>query len=84
MKKTQKEIVLERMMKLGYIDNFYCIHNYILRLSDIIFRLRNEGMKIETKSGKELKKPKALHKNFYYILEKWNTLLKSPLPLNYP
>ena len=49
MKQTQKEIVLEKLKKEGKVTNFWAFNNYILRLGDIIFRLRNEGYNITTK-----------------------------------
>jgi hypothetical protein len=52
-KKTQKEVVEQRLRETGAIDNFYCIHNRItLRLGAIIFVLKEEGWVFdEWKSG---------------------------------
>lgn len=66
-KLSQKRRVLDRLESVGYVDNFWAIDNYILRLGDIIFRLRKEGLQFEGKFGKELGKDRSLWKNFYYI-----------------
>ena len=63
MKKTQKEIVLNRLERYGQINNFWAFHNYILRLGDIIYRLRKEGYNITGSFGTGKNK-----KNFYYFL----------------
>ena len=49
-KKTNKtEKVLEHLQKYGYITSLEAIELYgATRLSDIIYRLRNRGFKIET------------------------------------
>lgn len=69
-KPSQKDVVLQRIKEVGYIDNFFCIHNYILRLGAIIFQLKKEGYSFRGAFGKELGKERSLHKNFYYILIK--------------
>lgn len=63
--KTQKEIVIEKLLNEGKIDNFYCIHHYILRLGAIIHQLRNEGWEIISEWGEGREK-----KNMYYVLVK--------------
>ena len=49
-KKTNKTTkVLEHLQKYGYITSLEAIELYkATRLSDIIYRLRNRGIKIET------------------------------------
>lgn len=46
-KKSQKQFVLEILRKEGYITRNYCLQNYISRLSDIIFKLKTNGINIE-------------------------------------
>lgn len=65
---TQKEKVLQRINKVGYVDNYWAIKNYILRLGALMFRLKKE-IEFEGKSGLELNKPRRLHKNYYYVLK---------------
>ncbi len=43
MKKTQKQIVLEKLEKDGCIDNVWCFQHFILRLGAIICSLKKEG-----------------------------------------
>lgn len=69
-KKSQKDRVLDRIAEVGYVDNFWAIENYILRLGAIICDLTKEGMEFKRAFGKELNKEKQFHKNFYYILVK--------------
>lgn len=66
---TQSQKILNRIKKVGYIDNFWCIKNYILRLGARIHDLREEGYNFEGKDGRELKKKRSLHKNFYYFIK---------------
>ena len=71
MKKTQKQIVKERLEKYGVVDNYYFIDNRITtRLGAYIHTLRDEGMKIVGEFGKKLGKSKKNWKNYYYMLEK--------------
>ena len=67
---TQKEKVLDRIKEIGYVDNFWAIQNYMLRLGAIIHQLSKEGIEFERKFGKELGKDRPLWKNFYYIQKK--------------
>lgn len=64
---TQKEKVLEKLKQDGYVDNFWAIENYILRLSTLIYQLSKEGKQFRRVFGKELGKDRPLWKNFYYI-----------------
>jgi hypothetical protein len=68
--KTQKQRVLEMLLRDGSVDNFWAIRNYILRLGARIHDIRADGYKIIGKFGSELKLHKKYHKNFYYILQK--------------
>ena len=63
---TQKEKVKNRIRKVGYVDNFWAIENYILRLGAIICDLRKNGMSFSGAFGKELGKERRVWKNFYY------------------
>ncbi len=68
-KKTQKEIVLEKLETEGCVDNFWAFRNYILRLGAIVHDLRQEGYNIETEyKGTEGRK------NCHYYLKTRNTL----------
>lgn len=66
---TQKERVKGQLRTYGQISNFDAIHNYMLRLGDIIFRLRKEGWEIEGNFGEGKDR-----KNFVY------KLIKEPEP----
>lgn len=47
---TQKEAVLQHLKEKGFITSWEAIQLYgCTRLSDCIFKLRNEGYNIETK-----------------------------------
>ena len=70
MKKTQLQIVRERLEKYGYVDNFWAIKNYILRLGAVVYDLRQEGLEIEGAFGKALGKKRPNWKNYYYLLKK--------------
>lgn len=63
MKKTQKQVVLEKLEKEGEVTNFWAFNNYILRLGAIIHELRKEGKQIITKYD-----GRSGHKNCRYIL----------------
>lgn len=64
---TQEQVVLQRVKVIGYVDNFWAIENYILRLGAIICQLKKQGLKFEGHYGKEIGKEKRLWKNYYYI-----------------
>lgn len=64
---TQEQRVRERIAEVGYVDNFWAIENYILRLGAIVYSLRRGGMRLDGAFGKELGKDKPLWKNFYYV-----------------
>lgn len=71
MKKTQYEIVKEKLGRDGYVSNFWAISHYILRLGAIIKVLRDEGIEIEGMFGAKLKDaPKGHDKNFYYFTKR--------------
>ena len=63
---TQLQRVKERITEVGYVDNFWAISNYILRLGAIIHELRRDGMILNGAFGKELGYERPLWKNFYY------------------
>lgn len=63
---SQREKVIARIEEVGYVDNFWAIDNYILRLGAIVFELRKSGMVLEGAFGKELDKNQRLWKNYYY------------------
>lgn len=60
------------MAEVGYVDNFWAIENYILRLATRIFELKKMGYEIEAKSGAECELPHKMHKNHYYFLKSNN------------
>lgn len=64
---TQTQKVLSRLEQVGYVDNFWAIDNYILRLGAIIHKIRQSGVKIEGAYGKELGRKKKYWKNYYYF-----------------
>ena len=67
---SQKTKVKNRISEVGYVDNFWAIENYILRLGAIIHELRKDRMNLTGAFGKELGKPRAYWKNYYYTQEK--------------
>lgn len=57
---SQQQTIKNRLLQYGAVDNLTAITKlYVLRLSSIINRLRNEGMNIKTgyltKKGKQSK-----------------------------
>lgn len=68
-KKSQQLLVIQRIREYGYVDNFWAIQNYILRLGAIICRLRKDGYNIEGDYGCNLNSSsKTMRRNFYYFL----------------
>ena len=65
-KRTQKEIILERIRKTGSITNTWAVNNYILRLSERIRELEADGMEFTKAYGSQLKKHKQYHKTYFY------------------
>ena len=63
---NQREKVETRIKEVGYVDNFWAIDNYILRLGAIIYKLRMDGVILNGAFGKELGKERRLWKNYYY------------------
>ena len=63
-KETQAEKVLRRIESVGYVDNFWAFHHYILRLGAIIFDLKKLGYEFESSYGKG-----KFKKNYYYRLK---------------
>lgn len=66
MKKTQKEFVIDCLLKHGVISRNYCLKNYISRLSAIILDLQHEGWTFITFTGKQKGFAERHHKNYYY------------------
>lgn len=56
--KTHEQVVLERIAEIGFVDNVWCFDHHILRLGDIIFKLRKRGHKYRTVMDE--------HKNCHY------------------
>lgn len=48
MKKSQKQIVRERLLSGKPVNTIWAVNHNILRLSDIVFHLRNDGLVIDT------------------------------------
>ena len=67
-KTTQAERVVAKLERDGYVDNFWAIENYILRLGAIIYRLTKQGMVFDRAFGKRLGKGRHLWKDYYYTL----------------
>lgn len=62
---SQKQIVIERLRKMGYVDNFWAIDNKIsLRLAAIIHLLKKDKYTFEVKHGAGYDE-----KNCYYYLK---------------
>lgn len=66
---SQRQMVIDRIHEVGYVDNFWAFEHYILRLSVIMNRLKGTGLAFETAFGKDMGKPRHLHKNYYYIVD---------------
>jgi len=62
-RETQKQRVIDELREFGVVDNFWAIHNYILRLGAIIHGLRKEGWLFNGMFGEGKNK-----KNYYYYL----------------
>ncbi len=69
-KETAFAEIQKRLLKEKVIDNYYCIDKRLTtRLSDAIFKLRNEGWNIETVRGHEMPNWTLKNKkNTYYKL----------------
>ena len=52
-KKSQKQIVLDKLQNEGEIYNLWALQNGIWRLGAIIHLLRNEGHNIETDDSRK-------------------------------
>lgn len=61
--KTHMERVIERVVSRGYVDNFWAIKSYILRLGSVIHLLRKDGWEFEGRYGVGKER-----KNYYYHL----------------
>lgn len=67
---TQKEKILRRIKQVGYVDSFWALRNYILRLASRMNDLKNDGLNIRGVDGKALGKRKQNHKNYYYFIKR--------------
>ena len=67
---TAFDTIQSILLKDGIISNYYCINKRLTtRLSDAIFKLRNDGWEIETIRGYEMPNwTKKDKKNTYYKL----------------
>ncbi|MEI6532476.1 MAG: hypothetical protein WCO06_01410 [Candidatus Roizmanbacteria bacterium] len=65
MKLSQKQIIKNKLLEKGEVDNLWAINNGMWRLSDIILHLRREGMNIKTIYMEE-----GVGKNCHYRLVK--------------
>jgi hypothetical protein len=64
---TQEQKVKDRLLEVGYVDNFWAINNYILRLGAIMCQLKKQGWDFVGEFGIGADK-----KNYFY------KLIKSP------
>jgi len=67
---TNKQKVIDRINEVGYVDNFWCVDNYItLRLGAVIFELKKAGWEFRTtmEGSTLLSKKKNCH---YYVTNK--------------
>jgi hypothetical protein len=65
---SQSQKVVNMLSEFGEVSNLWAIKHYILRLSDIIFRLRQQGWQIEGEFLKD--KNGKITKIFNYKLSK--------------
>lgn len=47
-KKSQKDVIADKLEKEGLVTNIWAFHNYILRLGAIIHSLRQDDWEIDT------------------------------------
>ena len=71
--KTQKEKIINRLNQYGFVSSFWAFHNFILRLSERIRELEEDGLRFNKAYGRALGKKGPDRKNYYYILKKRNT-----------
>jgi len=48
MKKSQKQLISDRLIRYGEVSNIWAVNNKILRLSERIRELKQRGYNIET------------------------------------
>ena len=60
-KKTQEQIVIDKLAENNYVDNFWAISNYILRLGAIIHTLRGKGWKFDSAFGTGANKKNCIY-----------------------
>lgn len=70
MKQTAFDLIKSTLLEKKIVDNYWAIDSRVTtRLSDVIFKLRNEGLEIETVRGKDMENPYVGdEKNTYYKL----------------
>lgn len=61
---TQEQRVIARLKEVGYVDNFWAFHDYILRLGAIMCQLKKLGFEFDTFYGTGAQK-----KNYIYKLK---------------
>ncbi len=64
-KKSQKEIIINILLKDGRVSRNWCLQNYISRLASLISDLKTESWDFEAKYVTE-----GNGRNFYYIIKK--------------
>lgn len=69
MKKTQKQIVVDLILKQGGISRNTCLKMFITRLGAIIKDLEYEGWSFIKFYGKERGFTGANRRNYYYLLK---------------
>lgn len=62
---SQREKVVNMLFTFGECNNLWAIKHYIWRMSDIIFRLRQEGWQIEGEFLKDKKGKQTKVFNYY-------------------
>ena len=69
MRKTQKDIVLELILKQGGISRNKCLSLFITRLGAIIKQLEYDGYVFESFYGKAKGFTGTNRRNYYYVLK---------------
>ena len=82
MKRPQKDIVRDRILLVGYVDNFWSVENKVsLRLSEAIRVLKREGWDFHG----EYRETSGSDKNWHYfptkIPQEYKEKMKTPLGL---
>jgi hypothetical protein len=61
-RETQRDKVVAQLEENGQVDNFWAIHNYILRLGAIIHDLKNDGWEFDGDYGVGKNKKNYIYK----------------------